>query len=91
MPYIDRQSRDKLQPIVDAIRIIFRLHDCTKGELNYLITKTCNEYLNSTKADYSHFNDVLGALECAKLEGYRRVCVPYEDSKRKANGDVYGR
>lgn len=33
--------------------------------------------------------DALGALECCKLEFYRRVAVPYEDGKIKTNGDVY--
>lgn len=30
-----------------------------------------------------------GVLRCAQLEFYRRVLVPYEDKKRKQNGDVY--
>ena len=29
------------------------------------------------------------ALECAKLELYRRLAAPYEDEKRKETGDVY--
>jgi hypothetical protein len=28
------------------------------------------------------------ALECAKLEFYRRIVVPYEDGRCAANGDV---
>ena len=31
----------------------------------------------------------MGALECAKLELYRRVAAPYEDVKIMENGDVY--
>ena len=31
----------------------------------------------------------MGVLECAKLEAYRRIAVPYEDSKVVANGDLY--
>lgn len=30
-----------------------------------------------------------GVLRCAQLEFYRRVLAPYEDKKRKQNGDVY--
>jgi len=33
--------------------------------------------------------DAIGALECAKLELYRRVAAPYEDTKIAENGDVY--
>lgn len=35
------------------------------------------------------YADIQGALECCKLEFYRRVAVPYEDRKIKLNGDVY--
>jgi hypothetical protein len=38
---------------------------------------------------YSIINDIVGVLECAKMEFYRRVAVPYEDKKRTENGDVY--
>ena len=34
--------------------------------------------------------EVLGVLECVKLELYRRVAAPYEDKKCQENGDVYG-
>ena len=32
---------------------------------------------------------LIGVLECAKLELYRRVAAPYEDDKIDENGDVY--
>lgn len=32
---------------------------------------------------------VRGAIECCKLELYRRAVVPYENGKRLENGDVY--
>jgi len=32
---------------------------------------------------------VTGVLECAKLELYRRIAAPYEDTKIEENGDVY--
>jgi len=38
---------------------------------------------------YQNINDLLGALEGAKLELYRRVAAPYEDEKVESNGDVY--
>jgi len=38
---------------------------------------------------YQTINDIIGALEGAKMEFYRRVVVPYEDKKIKDNGDVY--
>jgi hypothetical protein len=63
-------------------------HPKTPGELNYLLTIIANEYWK-TERDYRAINDVVGALEGAKLEFYRRVAAPYEDKKMEANGDVY--
>jgi hypothetical protein len=62
----------------------------TAGELNYAITRLVDDYLKA-RGDlrYAHINEVIGALECAKLELYRRVAAPYEDGKRHETGDVY--
>jgi hypothetical protein len=46
-------------------------------------------YMDYQKLSYQTINDIVGALEGAKLEFYRRVAVPYEESKRRINGDVY--
>lgn len=60
------------------------------GELNYQLTQVINFYLaNGIGISYTKINDVVGALECAKLEVYRRIAAPYEDKKCKENGDVY--
>lgn len=59
------------------------------GELNYIFTQIINQYRLWHGDSYSTFNDILGALEGAKLEFYRRVVVPYEEKKREENGDVY--
>jgi hypothetical protein len=59
------------------------------GELNYVLTKTILKYLGDAY-DYQRINDVVGALECCKLEFNRRIVIPYEDTKIEANGDVYG-
>lgn len=62
----------------------------TPGELNYAITRLTDNYLvQKGGIRYSHVNEVIGALECAKLELYRRVAGPYEDQKLEENGDVY--
>ena len=81
MPYITQPTR----AYVNA-------HDpCSPGELNYAITRLISKYLVRRPGchTYSDLNDVLGALEGAKLEFVRRVVVPYEDRKRAENGDVY--
>ena len=60
----------------------------TAGELNYAFTLIINDYLKRFGVSYGRINDVVGALECCKLELYRRVAAGYEDKKCKDNGDV---
>jgi hypothetical protein len=81
MPYIKSELRDELETN--------QFVPNNGGELNYFITKVIWEYYQAHGSKYSEINDVLGALEGAKLEFYRRVAVPYEDQKMKENGDVY--
>jgi hypothetical protein len=59
------------------------------GELNYEITLKCLKYLKRHSKSYATINEIVGALECAKLEFYRRLAAPYEDTKIIENGDVY--
>ena len=59
------------------------------GELNYVISSIIDEYLSEYGKNYTNINEVIGVLECAKLELYRRVGAPYEDEKIDQNGDVY--
>jgi hypothetical protein len=76
MPYIPTNRRGATP--VDA------------GELNYAITKLVDAYLQQRGVRYEHINTLIGVLECAKLELYRRIAGPYEDKKCQENGDVYG-
>ncbi len=81
MPYIKPADRDEL------------LVPQTPGELNWKITTLCLEFLDqrqgSGPAGYGEYNEIVGILECAKLEFYRRAVASYEDRKIKENGDVY--
>jgi len=80
MPYVKQSDRIRLDNGEDAQ---------TAGELNYIITKTVDAYLNRTPRNYANLNDAIGVLECAKLELYRRIVAEYEDTKITENGDVY--
>ena len=80
MPYIHPSRRDDID------------HGgapATPGELNYLFTSQAVRYLRLTGISYTSINDVIGALECCKLELYRRLAAPYEDDAIVRNGDVY--
>lgn len=85
MPYIKPDDR----PGLDVTQRIAFERATTPGELNFQITRLCDDYLDGL--NYQGINDVIGALECAKLELYRRLAAPYEDTKIQANGDVYAK
>ena len=80
MPYITEEAREQLN---DG-----GLPD-NEGELNYVISSLLDEYLAQYGCNYTNINQVVGVLECAKLEIYRRMAAPYEDAKMRENGDVY--
>ena len=60
----------------------------TEGDLNYTITRLCHLFLKKKGEKYSVYNTIIGALECAKLELYRRKIAKYEAKKIEENGDL---
>lgn len=84
MPYIKPERRPY---IYDGILAPNNIE--TVGELNFAITSVCINWAERNGISYKTVNDIVGALECAKLELYRRLAAPYEDEKIKQNGDVY--
>ena len=86
MPYINTDKRELIDPHVNELCGLL----ANMGDLNYTITQLCDAYLATEEGiRYSRLNDLVGALECAKLELYRRVAAPYEDLKAQENGDAY--
>ena len=85
MPYITKQDRSSVN-----VDYKYRMPE-TAGELNYVITTVCLDFLTVKGERYATMNDVIGALECCKLEMYRRLVAPYEDIKIEENGDVYSK
>jgi len=91
MPYIEQKDRDRIiEENVDSGLNTIVMDSINKaGELNYAITELMINYLNRKGVSYTNMNEVVGVLECAKLEIYRRMTVPYEQIKIAENGDVY--
>lgn len=104
MPYIEKKDRAKFNDIIfyDIDKIgnlcdTYFVHDVdeignlcdTCGELNYVITRICDAYFRNQGGRYQQINDIVGALEGAKLEFYRRIASTYEDIKIEKNGDAY--
>ena len=87
MPYIEQSRRAQ---IYDPFKQIIEFDKIkTPGELNYAITMMLKHYCDVKGHSYTNYNEVVGVLECAKLEFYRRKAAPYEDTKIVSNGDVY--
>lgn len=80
MPYIKKERRDLLD---------LKFDPKTAGELNYVITNQLVNYIFLHGESYQSYNDIMGALEGAKMEIYRRQIAEYEDVKARENGDVY--
>lgn len=83
MPYIPSESRKQFDSHIEALVE----KDISFGELNYIISRMI-WLLWNRKPSYTLANNLIGVLECAKAEFYRRFLAPYEDIKIKENGDV---
>lgn len=82
MPYIKQDDRN-------LIKDTYLKNVNNAGRLNFIFTETIKSYLENKGTSYQTMNDIIGALEGAKLEFYRRIVAPYENVKINENGDVY--
>jgi hypothetical protein len=88
MPYVVQDDRDELaDPLYYLGEALGGLPDNKRdGGLNYVISTLVSQLY---ERNYRDLNAAIGVLECCKLELYRRVVAPYEDTKIIENGDVY--
>jgi hypothetical protein len=86
MPYIKKLDRKKFEPSTKTLN----KHISTCGELNYVMTKLCHQYIQKKGLCYANINEVIGAVECMKMELYRMIAAPYEEEKIDKNGMVTG-
>ena len=85
MPYLNERRREDFEPALTNMT----LNVTHPGDLNYIINVLGRELARTLGDNYNAHNDVIGAMECAKQEYYRRVVAPYEDIKIEQNGDVF--
>ena len=83
MPYIKKDDRIKFDEIEEIAKKVK-----TGGELNYLFTILCKRFIEKHGEKYINYATCISALECAKLELYRRDIAHYETTKIMENGDV---
>lgn len=87
MPYIRTSSRRYIDVCIKEVISSLKDQAASRdGCLNYTISSIINELYGRS---YVELNAAIGVLECCKLELYRRVVAPYEDTKITENGDVY--
>jgi hypothetical protein len=82
MPYIKQEDREYLKLYSEAT-------PQGPGALSFQITSLVTGYVKAKGLSYQTINDIVGALEGAKLEFVRRIVNSYEDKKLAENGDVY--
>ena len=80
MPYIPQEERDSIGLATGPE---------TPGQLNWYLTQAIQYYLVRREVGYADYNEVMGVLECMKMEIYRRMVAPYEDQAKERNGDVF--
>lgn len=95
MPYIPRTDRPIYDESISRLAESLRLQPETKrkGHANYVITQILRlawGVEEPSNESYSSYADLIGTLECAKLELYRRWVAPYEDRAIESNGDLPG-
>ncbi len=92
MPYIKEEHREILDPIInDLKRTIVNItldDESVKLEclINYMILKMLSEMY--TAKNYDEINDVIGMLECCKLEYYRKVAAIVNDQSEYDYGEI---
>ncbi|MBM3260989.1 hypothetical protein FJY93_01080 [Candidatus Kaiserbacteria bacterium] len=84
MPYIPQSDRTKFDDAITTLK------PEKAGELNYIISRLCADYIARMGKKYATLNEVMGVLTCAASEFYRRLIAPYEDEKIKSSGDIAG-
>ena len=87
MPYIAEPQRWELDDKIDELLDVVRNARQPEGAFNYVITRIAIDFFKRDRS-YRTGNAVMGVLDCAAKEFYRRHLAPYEDAKRLENGDV---
>jgi hypothetical protein len=90
MPYLPRQERIELDSLIpELVDVVLAGGTNPASNMNYLIAKISDEIVMRRGERYGLYNSLIGALECSKLEMYRRMIAPYEDEQIISHGDVY--
>jgi hypothetical protein len=87
MPYIKQEDRPEMDKIVDSM---IKAGVKVNGDLNYIIFKFCKDTIGplTNEEGYNKYKNFRGELSEVRDEIGRRFLAPYEEEKKKTNGDV---
>lgn len=92
MPYITPKQREIYDNLILKLYIELSDNNIPTGDINYIITRFLHYVLDDIRqrydSNYSGINEIIGVLECAKMELYRAIAGPYEEKKRRENGPI---
>jgi len=83
MPYITKAKRERIDWVIDNLDAVMD-NIGMEGTLNYILFRLAKKRCRR----YKDFAALIGELEAAKLEIYRRLTAKHEDNAIVANGDV---
>ena len=89
MPYIPQDKRKELEDKMEDLFSHINSSELSIGEINFIISSILNKYMKASNFNYALCNSLIGVLECAKLELYRKVVAEYEEVKISQNGSLY--
>ena len=84
MPYIKKEDREKFDSLVEELSGLIS----NPGDLNYVISSLLHREIVKGGLNYAKCNELIGVMDCASKEFYRKVVAPYEDTKIMLNGDL---
>ena len=76
-----KQYTEEIDSLID------KLETAPVGDVNFVVSSIIWGLWRRNPC-YDVGNKLIGALECVKLEFYRRMVVPYEVNKEVENGDL---
>jgi hypothetical protein len=94
MPYIPKNERARYNDSINKIvnDLVEKLpadngkHFCV-GDLNYIFSSIVWKLFDKLPS-YTRGNELIGVIECVKMEFIRRKLNRYEAEKCKINGDI---
>ena len=90
MPYIHPADRQQYEPIIASLVAAMAGREPRQalGDLNYVVFAAVRRYLDDGRMTYANASALLGTMDCCRMEIYRRLIAPYEDTKRQEHGDA---